>query len=162
MFKTLGLFLAAALFAAAPAPFSSAQARNVIETAEDAGAFSILVRAAKASGLMETLAGPGPYTLFAPTDDAFSKLPRATLESLFKPEGKAKLAEILTYHLVAGTILSRDVIGKRLEAQTLQGEAILIDATSGIKVEAGRVTRADMKADNGVVHVIDIVLTPKK
>ncbi len=75
---------------------------------------------------------------------------------------KAKLAEILNYPLVAGTILSRDVIGKRLEAQTLQGEAILIDATSGIKVETGRVTRADMKADNGVVHVIDTVLVPKK
>lgn len=157
MLKTLGFLLAATLFAAAPA-----QARNVLETAEDAGAFSILVRAAKATDMLQVLAEPGPYTLFAPTDDAFGRLPKGTLESLFKPEGKAKLKEILTYHLVAGTILSRDVIGKRLEATTLQGEAILIDATSGIKVEGGRVTRADMRADNGVVHVLDTVLVPKK
>ena len=126
MFRPFALAILAALVAAAPV-----QARNVLETAEDAGAFSILVRAAKATGMIEKMSEPGPYTLFAPTDDAFGKLPKATLESLFKPEGKAKLMEIVNYHLVAGTILSRDVIGKRLEAQTLQGDAILIDATRG-------------------------------
>jgi uncharacterized surface protein with fasciclin (FAS1) repeats len=157
MFRTFGLLLAAALLAAAPA-----HARNVLETAEDAGAFSILVRAAKATGMMEKLAEPGPYTLFAPTDDAFGKLPKPTLEALFKPEGKAKLTEILNNHLVAGTILSRDVIGKRLEATSLNGEALLVDATRGIMVDTAHVTRADMKADNGVVHVIDAVLLPKK
>ncbi len=156
MLRPLGFFLAMLLLA------EPVQARTVLETAEDAGAFSILIRAAKATGMMDKLAEPGPYTLFAPTDDAFGKLPKATLEALFKPEGKAKLTEILTYHVVAGTILSRDVIGKRLEAQTLQGEAVLIDATRGIMIENAHVTRADMKSENGVVHVVDTVLVPSK
>jgi uncharacterized surface protein with fasciclin (FAS1) repeats len=150
------LLLFALVAAALPA-----QARTVLDVAGDAGAFSMLLKAVKSTGLTETLSGPGPYTLFAPTDDAFGKLPKTTLESLFKPEGRDKLKEILTYHVVPGTVLSRDVVGKRMEAQTIQGEPLLVDATRGIMVEAARVTRADLKADNGVVHVIDTVLVPK-
>jgi uncharacterized surface protein with fasciclin (FAS1) repeats len=157
MIRTVRLLLAAAVIAAA----SPALARDVLGTIQDAGAFSLLLQAVKAAGLTETLSGPGPITLFAPTDDAFGKIPRATLESLFKPEGKQKLKEILTYHVVAGAVLSRDVAGKRLEAQTVQGGAVLIDATRSLTVDGAKITRPDMRADNGVVHVIDTVLMPK-
>jgi uncharacterized surface protein with fasciclin (FAS1) repeats len=150
--------LAAQVLVAQAAP---AAARSMIEAMADTGTFNILLTAIKGAGLTETLSGPGPYTLFAPSDDAFGKLPRSTMESLFRPEGKQKLKELLTYHLVAGTILSRDVKGKRMEAQSIQGQPILIDATRSIMVETAHLTKPDIKTDNGVIHVIDTVMMPK-
>jgi uncharacterized surface protein with fasciclin (FAS1) repeats len=139
---------------------AGASARSIVAVAADTGTFSILLKAAAAAGLTETLDGSGPYTLFAPTDDAFGKLPKGTLETLLKPESKAKLQQLLTRHVVAGTVLSRDVAGKRMEADSLEGSPLLIDATRVIMVDKARVTRADIKADNGVIHVIDTVLLP--
>ena len=140
---------------------SPAAAKPLIETVGDAGPFSVLLAAAKQAGLDETLAGPGPFTLFAPSDDAFGKLPRATYESLFRPENKQKLRDLILHHVVAGTVRARDVAGKRLEAQPMAGEPLLIDATRTLMVDQARVTQTDLKADNGFIHVVDTVLMPK-
>jgi uncharacterized surface protein with fasciclin (FAS1) repeats len=136
-------------------------AKPLLETASDAGTFTVLLAAIKQAGLAETLSGPGPFTIFAPSDDAFGKLPKATYEALFKPENKQKLREILTYHMVVGSVLARDFSGKRLEAQTMEGEPLLIDATRTLMVGNARVTETDVKADNGIIHVIDTVQMPK-
>jgi uncharacterized surface protein with fasciclin (FAS1) repeats len=138
-----------------------ARAKDLMETAQDAGTFTILLAAVKATGLTPILTGKGPITLFAPTDDAFSKLPRATLEGLFKPENKDKLKDILTYHVVMGKVTSRDVLGKRLEAATAEGGSLLIDGNRGITVDDAKVIKADIVADNGFIHVIDTVVIPK-
>ena len=137
-----------------------AAAKTIVETAREIGTFDILMRAVKAAGLTETLNSPGPYTLFAPTDDAFGKLPRGTVETLLKPENKEKLKAILTHHIVAGTILARDVMGKRMEASTVQGGLLTIDATRVTMIENARITKFDIEADNGMIHVIDTVLLP--
>ena len=139
----------------------AARAKDLIETAQDAGTFTILLAAVKATGLTPILTGKGPITLFAPTDDAFSKLPRATLEGLFKPDNKEKLKDILTYHIVMGRVTSRDVLGKRLEAATAEGGSLLIDGNRGIQVDDAKVIKADIVADNGFIHVIDTVVIPK-
>ena len=139
----------------------AAEAKDLIETAQDAGTFTILLAAVKATGLTPILTGKGPITIFAPTDDAFSKLPRATLEGLFKPENKEKLKDILTYHVVMGKVTSRDVLGKRLEAATAEGGSLLIDGNHGITVDDAKVIKADIVADNGFIHVIDAVVIPK-
>ena len=142
-------------------PPQAARAKDLIGTAQDAGTFTILLAAVKATGLTPILTGNGPITLFAPTDDAFSKLPRATLEGLFKPDNKEKLKNILTYHIVIGRVTSRDVLGKRLEAATAQGGSLLIDGNHGIQVDDAKVIKADIVADNGFIHVIDTVVIPK-
>ena len=138
-----------------------ARAKDLIETAQDAGTFTVLLAAVKATGLTPLLTGKGPITLFAPTDDAFSKLPKATLEGLFKPDNKEKLKEILAYHVVLGKVTSRDVLGKRLEAANAIGGTLLIDGNRGITVDEARVIKADIVADNGFIHVIDTVVIPK-
>jgi len=135
-------------------------AKNIVQTASTAGQFNTLVAAVQAAGLVETLQGKGPFTVFAPTDAAFAKLPKGTVESLLKPENKDKLVAILTYHVVPGKVTSADIAGKKLQAKTVEGQAVSIDATEGVTVNNATVVGADVMASNGVIHVIDTVLLP--
>jgi uncharacterized surface protein with fasciclin (FAS1) repeats len=134
---------------------------DIVQTAIDNGSFKTLVAAVKAAGLVDTLKGPGPFTVFAPTDDAFAKLPSGTLENLLKPENKKQLVAILTYHVVPGKVMSKDIAGKKTMAKSVEGEEISIDATNGVKVDGAKVVKADVEASNGVIHVIDAVIMPK-
>jgi uncharacterized surface protein with fasciclin (FAS1) repeats len=147
---------------AATSPVARAQQpKDIVDTAVAAGSFKTLAAALQAAGLVETLKGKGPFTVFAPTDEAFAKLPAGTLESLLKPENKAKLTAILTYHVVPGTVLAADVV-KLSEAKTVNGQAVKIHAMGGtVMVDAARVVRTDIRASNGVIHVIDSVILPK-
>ncbi|MFW9927520.1 MAG: fasciclin domain-containing protein [Candidatus Thorarchaeota archaeon] len=131
--------------------------KNIVETAKDAGSFKTLLAAADAAGLVDTLSGEGPLTIFAPTDDAFAKLPEGTVESLLKD--KSKLTQILTYHVVPGKVMAKDVINLK-KAKTVQGQEISIDSTSGVKVDNANVVTADIETSNGVIHVIDTVMIP--
>ena len=131
---------------------------NIVETAIAAGSFKTLVAAVKAAGLVETLSGKGPFTVFAPTDDAFAKLPAGTVEGLLKDIPKLK--SILTYHVVAGKVTAADVM-KLTTAKTVQGQNVSIDTKAGVKIEGATVIKADVMADNGVIHVIDKVILPK-
>jgi len=131
---------------------------NIVETAIAAGSFKTLVSAVKAAGLVETLSGNGPFTVFAPTDDAFAKLPAGTIEGLLKDIPKLK--SILTYHVVAGKVTAADVM-KLATAKTVQGQNVSIDTKAGVKIEGANVVKADVMADNGVIHVIDKVILPK-
>jgi uncharacterized surface protein with fasciclin (FAS1) repeats len=150
------LFAGAAMILAA----STASAADIVDTAV-AGKFNTLVAAVKAAGLVNTLKGPGPFTVFAPTDEAFAKLPAGTLESLLKPENKAKLQSILTYHVLAGTVLAKDVV-KLPSAKTVEGQSVAIKTINGrVMVGDANVTKTDVMASNGVIHVIDTVLLPK-
>jgi uncharacterized surface protein with fasciclin (FAS1) repeats len=135
-------------------------ARDIVETAASNDQFSTLVTAVQAAGLVETLKGDGPFTVFAPTNEAFAKLPAGTVENLLKPENKAQLVAVLTYHVVPGKVMSADLAGKKTMATTVQGSAVDIDATSGVKVDNATVVAADIEADNGVIHVIDTVILP--
>jgi len=149
------------LMAGALAFTSLASAADIVDTAV-AGGFTTLVAAVKAAGLVDTLKGPGPFTVFAPTDEAFAKLPPGTLDSLLKPENKAKLVSILTYHVVAGKVMAADVV-KLKSAKTVEGESIAIKtADGGVMVDKAHVTKTDIETSNGVIHVIDTVLMPKK
>lgn len=144
-------------FAAMPA-----RAADIVDTAVAAGSFKTLVTAIQAAGLAATLKGPGPFTVFAPTDAAFAALPAGTVETLLKPENKAKLVSILTYHVVPGKILSADIAGKSVMPKTVEGQTLAVNATgASVKVNQATVTKADIVADNGVIHVIDAVLMPK-
>lgn len=154
------LLLAAAFALASTAAIAGAK-KDIVDTAVEAGSFKTLVAAVQAAGLVETLKGKGPFTVFAPTDDAFKKLPAGTVENLLKPENKAKLAAILTYHVVPGKVMSGDLAGKTVEAKTVQGSKVGIDATSGVKVDNANVVKADIVTSNGVIHVIDTVILPK-
>ena len=139
-----------------------ASAADIVDTAVAAGSFKTLVAALKAAGLVETLKGAGPFTVFAPTDEAFAKLPAGTLDSLLKPENKAKLASILTYHVVAGKVMAADVV-KIKSAKSVQGGPIAVK-TKGGKVTlngVSNVVKTDIGTDNGVIHVIDTVIMPK-
>jgi transforming growth factor-beta-induced protein len=133
---------------------------NIAETAVAAGSFNTLVAAATAAGLVETLSSPGPFTVFAPTDEAFAKLPAGTLETLLKPESKDQLIAILTYHVVPGKVMASDVV-KLTSAKTVQGQSITIDTSNGVKVDGANVVKTDIECDNGVIHVIDAVILPK-
>jgi uncharacterized surface protein with fasciclin (FAS1) repeats len=134
---------------------------DIVDTAVKAGSFKTLVAAAKAAGLVDTLKGKGPFTVFAPTDEAFAKLPAGTVETLLKPENKDKLVAILTYHVVAGNVKAADVV-KLKSAETLLGQTVAIDATDGVKVNNAKVVKADLDCGNGVIHVIDTVLLPRE
>ena len=138
-----------------------AETKDVVDTAVAAGPFNTLAKALTAADLIGTLKGKGPFTVFAPTDEAFAKLPAGTLESLLKPENKAKLQRILTYHVVAGSVRAVDVV-KLHSAKAVSGDTITI-ATSGgtVTVDGARVTKTDIVASNGVIHVIDAVILPK-
>ena len=133
---------------------------DIVDTAIAAGSFSTLVAAIQAAGLEETLRGDGPFTVFAPTDDAFGALPPGTVEDLLKPENKDQLVAILTFHVVAGKTKSKDLVGKTLDVETVSGVTLSIDGADGVKVGNANVTQADIKASNGIVHVIDAVLIP--
>jgi uncharacterized surface protein with fasciclin (FAS1) repeats len=132
--------------------------KNIIQTAIAAGSFSTLVAAVQAAGLVETLSGPGPFTVFAPTDAAFAKLPAGTVESLLAD--KEKLTSILTYHVVTGKVMAADVV-KLKNATTVQGQNVTIDTTNGVMINDAKVSQTDIETSNGVIHVIDTVLLPK-
>ncbi len=135
--------------------------KDIVDTAVGAGSFKTLVAAVKAAGLVETLKGEGPFTVFAPTDEAFKKLPEGTLESLLKPENKEKLVAILTYHVVPGKVLAADVV-KLEEAKTVQGGKVKIVVKDGkVMVDGANVVKTDIMTSNGVIHVIDTVILPK-
>jgi len=138
-----------------------ASEKDIVDTAVSAGSFNTLVAAVKAAGLVETLKGKGPFTVFAPTDAAFAKLPAGTVEGLLKPENKAKLAAILTYHVLPGKVMSGDIAGKKLSVATVQGSNVSVNAMSGVMVDSAKVVQADIGASNGVIHVIDTVIMPK-
>ena len=154
-------------FALALMPLGSAQAtscagdqKDIVDTAVGAGSFNTLVAAVKAAGLVETLKGTGPFTVFAPTDEAFAKLPAGTLDDLLKPENKAKLQGILTYHVVPGKVLAADVVNLN-SAATVNGQSVTITVDdSGVKVDAAMVVQTDIEASNGVIHIIDSVIIP--
>lgn len=131
---------------------------DIVDTAVNAGSFGTLVAAVKAAGLVETLKGSGPFTLFAPNDEAFAKLPAGTVDSLLKDIPKLK--QILTYHVVSGKVMAADVV-KLKSATTVQGSDLKIDASNGVKVNDSTVTTPDVAADNGVIHIIDTVLIPE-
>ena len=149
----------AAIVAAALA--SQAKAADIVETAQSAGSFNTLVAAVQAAGLVETLKGEGPFTVFAPTDAAFEKLPAGTVEDLLKPENREQLQKVLTYHVVPGRIMSSDLTGKTTAAATVEGSEVEIDASGdAVKVNEATVSQADIAASNGVIHVIDTVIMP--
>ena len=138
-----------------------AETRDVVDTAIAAGSFKTLAKALDAAGLVTTLKGVGPFTVFAPTDEAFAKLPDGTLEALLKPENKEKLRRILTYHVVAGKVMASDVV-KLQSARAVSGDTITVKVEDGVvHVENATVTSADVLASNGVIHVIDSVILPK-
>jgi len=139
----------------------SNELHDIVDTAVAAGTFNTLVAAVTAAGLGATLKGEGPFTVFAPTDDAFAKLPAGTVDDLVKPENKDKLTAILTYHVMAGKVMAADIAGKKLEPATVNGEMLHVDATSGVMVNDASVVTADIECTNGVIHVIDTVLMPK-
>jgi uncharacterized surface protein with fasciclin (FAS1) repeats len=133
---------------------------DIIQTAISNGSLGTLVTALKVAGLVETLSITGPFTVFAPTDDAFSKLPSGTLENLLKPENKKQLVAILTSHIVPGRALSRDFEGKT-NLRSVEGSELSVDASDGLKIGNAKVVKADIAASNGIIHVIDAVITPK-
>jgi len=135
--------------------------KDIVDTAVSAGSFKTLAAALTAADLVKTLKGDGPFTVFAPTDEAFAKLPEGTVADLLKPENKAKLAGILTYHVVAGKVMAADVV-KLTEAKTVQGSKASIKVSAGkVTVDAANVVKTDIGCSNGVIHVIDAVILPK-
>jgi uncharacterized surface protein with fasciclin (FAS1) repeats len=160
--KTLFAVAAFAALALAPTTASAMhhEKKDIVDTAVAAGSFKTLAAALTAAGLVDTLKGPGPFTVFAPTDAAFAKLPAGTVETLLKPENKAQLTAILTYHVVPGKVPASAVTGKTTNATTVNGAAIRVDGTNGVRVNDATVVTADVQASNGVIHVIDTVLLP--
>ena len=131
--------------------------KDIVDTAVSAGSFNTLVTAVQAAGLVDTLKGPGPFTVFAPTDEAFAKVPKADLDALLKD--KAKLTAVLTYHVLPGKVMAADV--KAGSAKTVNGQSLTIATAGGVKVDNAKVTATDIVASNGVIHVIDSVVMPK-
>ena len=141
------------------AKYGDAKSGDIVAVASGAGNFTTLVTAIKAAGLVETLQGAGPFTVFAPTDEAFAKLPKGTVEDLLKPENKAKLVGILTYHVVPGKVMAADV--KTMKAKTVNGQELDLQVNAGaVTVNNAKVTKTDIAASNGVIHVIDTVVMP--
>ena len=161
MKANLGRAMAAIMMTTMVAVGAQAQGKDIVDTAVGAGQFKTLAAALQAAGLVDTLKGSGPFTVFAPTDAAFAKLPKGTVEELLKPENKAKLAAILTYHVVPGRVAAADVV-KVKDAKTVQGGSIKVNAAGGkVMVDNATVVKTDIGASNGVIHVIDSVLMPK-
>jgi uncharacterized surface protein with fasciclin (FAS1) repeats len=160
--KLRSLVSAGALAAVIVLNSVAAKAADIVDTAVSAGSFNTLVAAVQAAGLVDTLKGTGPFTVFAPTDEAFAKLPAGTVEGLLKPENKDKLVAVLTYHVVPGKVMAADIAGKKTMAKTVQGSDATIDATgTAVMIDGAKVVTADVAADNGVIHVIDTVIMPK-
>lgn len=158
MFRRTFMGAAAAIVLALPL---RAEAADIVDTAVSAGSFNTLVAAVQAAGLVDTLKGKGPYTVFAPTDEAFAALPEGTVESLLLPENKDQLVAVLTYHVVPAKVMSSDIAGKRANVLTVQGNRLSVNAKNGVKVDGANVVQADIEASNGVIHVIDAVLLPE-
>lgn len=150
------------IFLSASALIAGSQPKmDIVDTAVGAGSFNTLVAAVQAAGLADTLKGEGPFTVFAPTDDAFAKLPAGTVEDLLKPENKDKLAAILTYHVVSGKVMAKDVMTMK-EAKTVNGGMVMISMDADIvMIDNAKVVQADVECSNGVIHVIDTVIMPK-
>ena len=150
--------LAVAAMGSAPV---QAQGKDIVDTAVAAGSFKTLAAALTAADLVGTLKGAGPFTVFAPTDEAFAKLPAGTVEMLLKPENKAKLRRILTYHVVAGSVMAADVV-KMTSAKAVSGDPLTIKTSGGVMVNNAKVVKTDIRTTNGVIHVIDTVLMPSE
>jgi uncharacterized surface protein with fasciclin (FAS1) repeats len=148
----------AVAFALTPFARAGHHEKDIVETAVEAGQFQTLATALQAAGLVETLKGDGPFTVFAPTDDAFAKIPEADLQALLAD--KAKLTKVLTYHVVPGKVTAAEVV-KLKEAKTVEGQSVRIDAADGVKIDDAKVIKADIMASNGVIHVIDSVILPQ-
>lgn len=159
-----GLVALAALTVATTNSFAcekASKSKDIVDTAVGAKQFNTLVAAVKAAGLVDTLKGEGPFTVFAPTDAAFEKLPAGTVETLLKPENKDKLVSILTYHVVPGKVMAKDVV-KLDKAKTVQGSTVSIKVKNGkVMVDNAKVVKTDIKCSNGVIHVIDSVILPE-
>jgi uncharacterized surface protein with fasciclin (FAS1) repeats len=158
MLKRLLVVAAALVVLVAPSAVQAQSQKDIVDTAVAAGSFKTLAAALQAAGLVDTLKGKGPFTVFAPTDEAFAKIPKAALDALIAD--KAKLTKVLTYHVVAGKVMAADVV-KIKEAKTVEGQMLKIDASNGVKVNNAKVVKADVEASNGVIHVIDTVLMPQ-
>lgn len=159
MLRRTFMAVAAAATFATPV-FAGGHSKDIVDTAVGAGTFNTLVAAVTAAGLVDTLKGEGPFTVFAPTDDAFAALPEGTVESLLLPENKDQLVAILTYHVVPSKVMSTD-LKDGMTAATVQGGMITIDLDNGVMVNDANVTTADIEAENGVIHVIDKVILPE-
>ncbi|MEL6298264.1 MAG: fasciclin domain-containing protein [Pseudomonadota bacterium] len=145
-------------------PFTAAHAgsKDIVDTAKSAGQFNTLIKAAQAAGLVSVLKGDGPFTVFAPTDEAFNALPEGTLTELLKPENKEKLANILKFHVVPGKVMASDIKGQKAQVATVEGSKVNVDASSdSVTIEGATVTQTDIAASNGVIHVIDKVILPQ-
>lgn len=155
-------FLAAAAMAALVLPATlradNHAGKDIVDTAVAAGDFKTLAAALQAAGLVDTLKGKGPFTVFAPTDAAFAKIPKAQIDALL--QDKAQLTKVLTYHVVAGKVMAKDV-AKLSQAKTVEGQSLRIDSSAGVKVDGANVVKADIEASNGVIHVIDSVMLPR-
>ena len=157
---TTALALGAALLFAGTSPVVAAE-KDIVDVAVEAGSFKTLVKAVQAAGLVDALKGDGPLTVFAPTDEAFAKVPAATLTALLKPENKEQLKAVLLYHVVSGKVMAADVV-KLSEATTLNGESVKIMVKDGhVSIDNAHVATADVAASNGVIHVVDAVILPK-
>ena len=159
MLRRTFMTLSAVTVLALPA-CADGHSKDIVDTAAGAGSFTTLVAAVQAAGLVDTLKGDGPFTVFAPTDDAFAALPAGTVETLLKPENKDQLVSILTYHVVPGKVMSGD-LSDGMTAATVQGSDVTIGTTDGVTVNGANVVQADIAASNGVIHVIDQVILPK-
>jgi len=160
MLRRTYLAITAAALIAGPA-LADGHSKDIVDTAVEAGSFTTLVAAVEAAGLVDTLKGEGPFTVFAPTDDAFAALPEGTVDELLKPENKDKLTAILTYHVVPGKVMSGDLTNNMM-ADTAQGGQVTIMTEGGVTVDGANVVTADIEASNGVIHVIDAVIMPKE
>ncbi|GFE64915.1 fasciclin domain-containing protein [Litoreibacter roseus] len=156
--RTFLTVVAAATLAFTPS-YAGSMKKDIVDTAQSAGSFNTLLAAAEAAGLVETLKGDGPFTVFAPTDAAFEALPEGTVDELLLPENKDRLTSILTYHVVPGKVMSTD-LSDGMTADTVQGAAVEISTANGVTVEGANVSQADIEAENGVIHVIDSVILP--
>ncbi len=158
--RTFIALTSAAAITSASFAFADGHSKDIVDTAVGAGTFTTLVAAVQAAGLVDTLKGDGPFTVFAPTDEAFAALPEGTVETLLKPENKDQLVAILTYHVVSGKVMSGD-LSNDMMATTVQGTDVKIMTEGGVTVNGANVITADIEASNGVIHVIDTVILPK-
>lgn len=164
MFRKLtslaSIFIATVVFSSGSIASHHGMKKDVVDVAIESGKFNTLVAAVQAAGLVDTLKADGPFTVFAPTDEAFSKLPEGTVEMLLKPENKDKLVAVLTYHVVGGKVKAADVVELK-SAKTVQGQNVMVSVTGGtVMIDKAKVVMTDVEASNGVIHVIDSVLMP--
>ena len=159
--RTFVALAAATALMASTAAYADGHGKDIVDTAVGAGSFNTLVAAVTAAGLVDTLKGDGPFTVFAPTDDAFAALPAGTVDDLLKPENKDTLVSILTYHVVPAKVMAGDLAGQTVSAKTVNGGELIVDGRDGVKVNEAMVVQADIMATNGVIHVVDKVILPE-